>query len=54
MATTPTDKPKSTDIAIFGRLLNEHRGEMSPDLARYVLGLGFGDGIDHYAGSAFE
>ena len=34
---------ESSDIAIFGRLLSEDAGEMSPGLARYVLGLGFNE-----------
>jgi hypothetical protein len=43
MANTKADKAKSSDIAIFGRLLSNPQGEMSPDLARYILTLGFSD-----------
>ncbi len=43
MATKNNRKSTSTDIGIFGRLLSEHPGEMSTDLARYVLVLGFGE-----------
>ncbi len=31
----------TSDAALFGRLLDNSRGEMSPNLARYVLTLGF-------------
>jgi hypothetical protein len=41
MAPTRADKTKSSDFAIFGRLLSRHDGTMSPKLARYVLTLGF-------------
>jgi hypothetical protein len=41
MATIPTGKTKTTELAIFARLLSNHKGEMSPRLARYVLTLGF-------------
>jgi hypothetical protein len=44
MATTQRiAKTNTSDVAIFGRLLSNAKGEMSPDLARYVLTLGFGD-----------
>ena len=33
----------TTDAAIFGRLLEHDRAEMTPALARYVLSLGFDD-----------
>jgi hypothetical protein len=43
---TKTDYPGDTgEAAIFGRLLQNSKGEMSPDLARYVLTLGF-DEVD--------
>jgi len=41
MATALTEKLKTTEFAIFARLLNNGKGEMSPRLARYVLTLGF-------------
>jgi hypothetical protein len=41
MTTTPTSKTKPTDLTIFARLLSNHKREMSPRLARYVLTLGF-------------
>lgn len=34
---------KSSEIAIFARLLEAEGGQMRRDLARYVLGLGFND-----------
>jgi hypothetical protein len=44
MATTPTTaKTNRSEVAIFGRLLSDAKGHMSPELARYVLTLGFGD-----------
>jgi hypothetical protein len=43
MATKPAVQTKTSEIAIFGRLLNNHHGEMALDLARYVLTLGFSD-----------
>jgi hypothetical protein len=44
MATTEsTARVNTSDVAIFGRLLSNHKGEMTPDLARYVLTLGFND-----------
>jgi hypothetical protein len=42
MATAPAGKTRTSELAIFARLLNSHRGNMSPRLARYVLTLGFG------------
>jgi hypothetical protein len=41
MATTPKDKSKPTEFAIFARLLSSHNADMSPRLARYLLTLGF-------------
>ncbi|HEV3117003.1 MAG TPA: hypothetical protein VGY58_08130 [Gemmataceae bacterium] len=41
MATTPADKTKMTEFAIFARVLSNHKADMSPPLARYVLTLGF-------------
>ncbi len=41
---TPQDAGgKASEITIFGRLLSQRRGEMSPSLARYVLTLGFSE-----------
>jgi hypothetical protein len=41
MAAAVNKPATSSEIAIFGRLLSQHKGEMSPSLARYVLTLGF-------------
>jgi hypothetical protein len=41
MATTPAGKTKTSEFAVVARLLSNHKGEMSPRLARYVLTLGF-------------
>jgi predicted XRE-type DNA-binding protein len=43
MATAQSGKTRSSDIAIFGRILSQHKRGMSADLARYVLTLGFTD-----------
>lgn len=43
MATTETVQPQTTEVAIFGRLLDNRKGELSPALARYVLTLGFNE-----------
>ena len=43
MRTARGVKTKSSEIAIFGRLLSRHEGAMTPELARYVLTLGFSD-----------
>jgi hypothetical protein len=43
MATTQTVRTKTSELAIFARLLSNHKEGMSPALARYVLTLGFGD-----------
>jgi hypothetical protein len=43
MTTVHTARAKTSEAAIFGRLLSNAKGEMSPSLARYVLTLGFGD-----------
>lgn|SRR5262245_32884768 len=42
MSTPPTAGARTSEAAIFGRLLSNSKGEMSPPLARYVLRLGFG------------
>jgi hypothetical protein len=41
MGTAHSGKTQSSDVAIFGRLLSQHKRGMSADLARYVLTLGF-------------
>jgi hypothetical protein len=43
MAHAQSGETNKSDIAIFGRLLSEPKGNMSPELARYVLTLGFTD-----------
>src|SRR5438309_1654693 len=40
---THSDRAKSSEVAIFCRLLINGQSKMSPDLARYVLTLGFND-----------
>jgi hypothetical protein len=40
MGTKTTDQTGS-DVALFGRLLAADRGDLAPDLARYILTLGF-------------
>src|SRR5262245_48506334 len=42
MQTTPTTDQLS-ELTIFGRLLENGRETLTPDLARYVLGLDFSD-----------
>src|SRR5262249_27850850 len=42
MPTTTTARPTS-EITIFGRLLSDGREGFTPELARYVLGLGFSE-----------
>jgi len=41
MAITPADRTRTSEFAIFARLLSNHKGDMSPRLARYMLTLGF-------------
>jgi hypothetical protein len=43
MATSKAVKARSSEIAIFGRVLSNAREAMSAHLARYVLTLGFAD-----------
>jgi hypothetical protein len=43
MTTSPTTKATMGAVAVFGRLLSNSKGEMSPELARYVLTLAFSD-----------
>jgi hypothetical protein len=40
MGTKTTDQTGS-DVALFGRLLAADRGDLAPDLARYILTLDF-------------
>jgi hypothetical protein len=39
--TTEGSKTVTSEVAIFGRILANGQRELSPALARYVLGLGF-------------
>ena len=41
--TTQTLPPERTEseVAIFGRLIHAENGDLSPELARYILTLGF-------------
>lgn len=41
MITNRNTNHPSTEIAIFSRLLKFEKGDLAPDLARYVLTLGF-------------
>lgn len=43
MPMNPTDKNRSSELAIFGRLIKAEDGDLSRELARYVLSLGFGE-----------
>jgi hypothetical protein len=43
MPTNQTPPSRTSEIAIFGRLLKIDEGDLSRELARYVLTLGFGD-----------
>lgn len=43
MATTGDVQDQSSEVAILGRLLSNGREELTPELARYFLGLGFRD-----------
>jgi hypothetical protein len=42
MKTTPLPSTKKSEVAIFERLLSNGTGDLSPELARYLLALGFG------------
>ena len=42
MATASRTDSTSGEIAIFGRLIQAEKGNLAPELARYVLTLGFG------------
>jgi hypothetical protein len=39
----PSSDSHTSDVALFARLLENAKGEMSPSLARYILTLGFGE-----------
>jgi hypothetical protein len=41
MAQTTTTR--TTEVAIFGRLIDAAKGDLSAELARYILTLGFGE-----------
>jgi hypothetical protein len=43
MPTTRPVKTRTSEVAIFGRLIKAEDGSLAPDLARYILTLGFGD-----------
>ena len=43
MPTNRFAKGRTNELAIFGRLLKADQGDLSCDLARYVLTLGFGE-----------
>jgi hypothetical protein len=43
MTTVPPTTAGTSEVAIFGRLLSNAKGQMSPHLARYILTLGFSD-----------
>ena len=42
MRAEQTNISRTSEIAIFGRILSNGQAEMSSDLARYILTLGFG------------
>jgi hypothetical protein len=41
MPTTQSSKTTTSEAALFGRILTNGQGGMNPELARYVLTLGF-------------
>jgi hypothetical protein len=41
MSATLANSGSTSEIAIFGRLIQSDRGDLAPSLARYVLTLGF-------------
>lgn len=43
MRTDPTPEVRTSEIAIFARLIRTDDGDLSGELARYVLTLGFGE-----------
>ncbi len=42
MSTTTTTGPE-TEVTILARVLGNEHGELSPEMARHILGLGFSD-----------
>ncbi len=40
----PVTSTRTSELAIFGRLLRIDEGDLGQELARYVLTLGFGEG----------
>ena len=38
-----TARPGENEVTILARVLGDERGELSPELARHILGLGFSD-----------
>jgi hypothetical protein len=49
MPPTKTSKTRTSEIAIFGRLIRADDGDLSRELARYILTLGFGEEDQAYA-----
>jgi hypothetical protein len=43
MRSTQTTRAGTSEVAIFGRLIKAHDGDLSRELARYILTLGFGE-----------
>ncbi len=43
METTQTAKARTSEVTIFERLLNNGKEDMTPELAGYLLSLGFGE-----------
>jgi len=43
MHTTTTSGASQSEITILARVLGNDQGQLPPDIARYVLGLGFSD-----------
>jgi hypothetical protein len=43
MRSTHDSKTTTSEVAIFGRILANGKRELTPALARYVLGLGFAE-----------
>lgn len=45
MNAAPTSMAVTSDVGVFARLLQNSKGRMSHELARYVLTLGFHDAV---------
>jgi hypothetical protein len=43
MQTTQAAQTRTSEVAIFGRLIKTDNGDLSRELARYILTLGFGE-----------